>query len=185
MLLCGAAYFFVSRGTRCDQFSDPRVSSPSGEWVAASTGKACPIGWLSVTDYSVSVTLEHGRPSTQAKPVVIFSQTDAGALPTLHWVSANELIVQLNDSGEVQTSQQESGGVKIRYVVPTWLLKNSQTFEVDRERQTTEAQELYRHGKISTKDLREELRSIEAITKERAAFHQWIASNASVDNSSH
>ena len=183
-MLCGAAYLLIARATKCDQFADPSVSSPNGEWVAASTGDACPVGLLSVTDYSVSVTLGHERPSTQAKPTVIFKQTDTGALPTLRWASADQLVVRLNDPGEVQTSQHESEGVKISYVVPNWLWRNTQTIEVDRERQGNGSQELYKQGKITEKDLREELENINEVAKERAAFHQWIVDNAIVEDSS-
>lgn len=181
--LCGAAYLFAARSIRCDHFADPTASSPGGDWVAASSGDACPIGLLSVTDYSVSVTLMQKTNSSQTSPTVIFNQTDAGSLPTLRWASANELVVMLHDPGEVQTSQHESGGVKISYVVPVWMWRNAQTIEVDRARQENESRELRTLGKISEKDLRGELQNINEVAKGRVAFRQWIADNATVVDS--
>jgi len=182
--LCGAAYLLIARATKCDQFAEPSVSSPNGEWVATAIGDACPVGLLSVTDYSVSVTLRHETPSTQAKPTVVFNQTDAGASPTLTWASANELVIKLNDPGEVQTSDHESAGVKISYVVSNWLWRNTQTIEADRARQEKGSQELYKQGKISGKDLREEVENLNEIAKERMAFRQWIVDNATVEDPS-
>jgi len=179
--LCGTAYLFMAQATKCDQFAEPSVLSPSGEWIAAAIGDACPIGFLSVTDYSVSVTLKHQTPSTQAKPTVIFMQTDAGASPTLTWASANELVIRLNEPGNVQISGHESEGVQIRYVVTNWIWKSAQTIEVDRARDENEEQALYKQGKISEKDLRDVIKNLDDVAKERIAFRQWIINNAIIE----
>ena len=182
--VCAVAYLFtgvISHRSRCDQIAGGSVSSPDGRWVAVSAGNACPVGFLSVTDYSVSVKLGSKSANPLTKPTVIFESTDAGEPPTLSWVSQNELVVRLNDPGDVQTSKHENAGVKISYLVPRWIWMNTGTIEADRMREEAQARELYKDGKIDEKDLRSEIETTNAVAKERSGFRQWIADNATVE----
>lgn len=184
IVICTAVYFLFARAIApgCDQTVDRSALSPDGRWVAASTGKACPVGFLSVTDYSVSVTLGPQPAPPGTKPTVIFELTDAGQSPTLTWVNPHELIVRLNDPGEVQISKHELAGVKISYVVPNWMWANTGTIEADRARTEGQAQALYKEGKLDKKDLRAATEISNAAAKARSGFRQWIIDNASIDS---
>jgi hypothetical protein len=178
----GTACLLVAGMVRCDQIVGSPVQSPGGEFFATSTFKACPTGFLSTTNCSVSVALGvKTEKSSSHTPTSIFELTDASEDPTLTWVNEHELALRVNDIGEIQVAKREVGDVRIRYTVPKWIWDRLGTFEADRMRVHSESQDLYRTGKLSQEDLRASLATEDAVADERAKFRDWVLSNATVD----
>ena len=179
-VICGA------RAVRCDEFVEQHVQSPDGESVATSTLKACPVGLLSVTNYSVSVALSlKSRASSSTSETSVFELAEAAEAPTLTWVNGRGLVLVVKDIGEVRVSKYEVGSVRIRYTVPGWIWEKLGTIEADRLKGERESQELYNVGKLSKDDLRVSIETEEAVARERSNFRQWIIANATVEGPPH
>src|SRR5471030_678435 len=100
LFMVRAARLFKARTVRCDEIVEQLVRSPDGESVATSTLKACPVGVLSSTNYSVSVALSLKlRASSSTNETSGFESADASE-------------VRVNDVGEVRVSKHEAEGVR-------------------------------------------------------------------------
>ena len=112
----------IGRAVKCDEFIEQSVRSPDGEFVATSTSKACPVGLLSSTNYSVSVALSSkSRASPSTDQALVFESAGAAEAPTVSWVNGHELLLRVKEIGEVRASKHELGDVAIRYTVPAWI----------------------------------------------------------------
>ena len=191
MLLIGAsaivaACLLIARTVRCEEIIDSPVPSPNGKFVATSTLKACPIGFLSPTNCSVSVALSpKSRPFYSKNETLIFESTDAAEVPTLRWLNGQELVLRVNDIGEVQFARHELEGVRITYTVPRWMWDRLGTIEADRLHSGRESQALYNAGKLTKDDLRASLQNEDATARERSSFRDWVIANATVEDPSH
>src|ERR1035437_4660835 len=133
----GAGYLCVARESRprCDEIVESPVRSPDGKSIATSAMKACPVGFLSTTDYSVSVTLSSESAASSSKTEdSVFEFADTAEEPSLTSGNEHELIVRVNDFGEVQVSKHEAGDVKISYTVPKWIWDRLGMIEANRLR---------------------------------------------------
>jgi hypothetical protein len=173
--------FVIFRMVKCEDIDEPSVRSPDGKWVAKSTTRACPVGLLSVTDYSDIVTLSATPTATwdTAAPVRIFESGDSAKPPTVTWTSANVMVLKLNEVGSVRVSKHELANVTINYVVPKWMWDKFGKIETDLLRQDTEAEELHKAGKMSSDMLRTELQMNQNSAEGWTKFRQWVSENAS------
>jgi hypothetical protein len=184
--ISGSACLFMARAVRCDEIVEPPVRSPDGESVATSTLKSCPVGFLSSTNYSVSVALSFQSPASSSKTETsVFESADATEVPTLTWVNGHELVLKVNDIGAVQVSKHEAGDVRISYTVPRWIWDRLGTIEADRLHSERESQDLYKAGKLSKEDLRASIGTEDVVAEEQAKFRQWVIANATVEDPPH
>jgi hypothetical protein len=171
----------IFRIIKCDYIDEPSVRSPDGKWIVKSTTKVCPAGPLSVTNYDVMVTLSSTprTASANAGPVRIFESDGSSEPPTITWARANALVLEVNDEGAVKISKHEFADVNINYVIPKWLWDSLGKIETVRLQRDKELEELHRAGKISSDDLRTELKDNQTSDEERMNFRQWVLQNAS------
>jgi hypothetical protein len=176
--------FVIFRMVKCEDIDEPSVRSPDGKWVVESTTRACPVGLLSVTDYSDIVTLSASPTAAwaTAASVLIFESDDSAKPPTVTWTSANVMVLKLNEVGAVRVSKHEFADVTINYVVPKWMWDKLGKIETDRLRQDTKAEELHKAGKMSSDMLRTELQINQNFAEEWTRFRQWVSENASHDS---
>jgi hypothetical protein len=123
--------------------------------------------------------------SSSTNKTSVFESADAAEVPTLTWLNEHELVLRVNDIGEVQISKHEVGDVRIRYTVPKWIWNNLGTIETDRLNSERESQDLYKAGKLSKDDLRASIGTEDAVARERANFREWVIANATVEDPPH
>src|SRR5215469_18235500 len=106
----GTACLLMGRTVRCDDIIEQSVRSPNGEFVATSTLRTCPVGLLSSTNYSVSVTLSfNSRAASSRNQTLAFESTDTSEVPALVWVNEHELLLRVKGIGDVRASKHELG----------------------------------------------------------------------------
>lgn len=182
-VLCGVLYSCRATAVGCEELPETSVPSPNGDWISAATTRGCQAGLLSSTNYSVSVALISRSPSRRTGRTVVFESGDLAEPPTLRWVSERELVVKVNEVGDVWKSRHENAGVKITYLVPNSIWDRLGAVDADQAREERASLELYKAGKLSDKDFRLITESSKAVAKERSTFRQWVVDNATVDRS--
>lgn len=167
----------------CSDLIEQPVNSPDGRWAVLATTKSCPAGPLSVTNYSVTVTLaaRAGIGTSEGGAVLLFQEEDAAEPPQVTWTSANELTLKLAGEGTVRTGKHEVGHVSIKYVVPKWLWDRSGEAEDYRGERDKEDGELYKAGKSTKDDLRISLKINQDVAQQWENFRKWVAENAAVE----
>jgi hypothetical protein len=98
---------FVFR-SECVDIDKPPVRSSNGKWTALSTIKSCPAGF--VTNYAAVVTLAQtpAPASANSQPVPIFENIGSSEPNGLAWASANDLILTVDDAGQVRKASTSS-----------------------------------------------------------------------------